>query len=80
MKTFAFWAGICCNLNEMTRRWLLLLATAVACAAQTQAPGPAVGTRVPTFQLTDQDGQSRSLLSLYGPKGLMLVFFRSADW
>jgi peroxiredoxin len=28
----------------------------------------------------DQKGQSRSLASLTGPKGLMLVFYRSADW
>jgi len=67
-------------MNEMTRRRFLLLAAGVICAAQTQAPGPAVGARVPAFQLMDQNGQVRSLASLYGPKGLMLVFFRSADW
>ena len=43
-------------------------------------PGPTVGARVPDFQLSDQAGANRSLQSLMGPKGLMLVFFRSADW
>jgi len=42
--------------------------------------GPQVGTHVPDFTLLDQKGQSRTLASLIGPKGLMLVFFRSADW
>jgi hypothetical protein len=45
-----------------------------------QKLGPQIGTRVPDFTLLDQKGQSRALASLTGPKGLMLVFFRSADW
>ena len=45
-----------------------------------QTLGPQVGSRVPDFTLADQAGQSRSLQSLMGPKGLMLVFSRSADW
>jgi hypothetical protein len=45
-----------------------------------QKLGPQVGTRVPDFTLSDQAGQLRSLQSLMGPKGLMLVFSRSADW
>ena len=45
-----------------------------------QKLGPQAGTRVPDFTLLDQKGQSRRLASLMGPKGLMLVFFRSADW
>jgi hypothetical protein len=42
--------------------------------------GPEVGTAVPGFSLPDQAGQVRTLESLMGPKGLLLVFFRSADW
>ena len=42
--------------------------------------GPAVGTKVPDFSLPDQHGQTRSLRDLTGPKGLLLVFLRSADW
>jgi peroxiredoxin len=45
-----------------------------------QTLGPQVGSRVPDFTLLDQQGQSRTLASLIGPKGLMLVFYRSADW
>lgn len=45
-----------------------------------QKLGPQVGARVPDFTLLDQKGQSRTLASLMGPKGLMLVFYRSADW
>jgi cytochrome oxidase Cu insertion factor (SCO1/SenC/PrrC family) len=42
--------------------------------------GPQIGERVPDFTLTDQHGQPRTLASLMGAKGLMLVFYRSADW
>jgi len=45
-----------------------------------QALGPQVGGRVPEFTLVDQTGATRTLRSLMGPKGLMLVLFRSADW
>ena len=44
------------------------------------ALGPQVGDRVPDFSLQDQDGQTRNLQSIMGPKGAMLVFVRSADW
>ena len=42
--------------------------------------GPQVGERVPDFSLLDQHGQRQTLQSLMGPRGLMLVFIRSADW
>ena len=42
--------------------------------------GPQIGERVPDFTLMDQHGRPRSLASLIGPQGLMLVFYRSADW
>ncbi len=45
-----------------------------------QTLGPQIGSRVPDFTLSDQGGQPRSLQSLMGPKGVMLVFLRSADW
>ena len=66
---------------------LLYLPTDAATQGSTQPAlpdvqrlGPQVGSRVPDFTLTDQRGQSRTLASLMGPNGLMLVFFRSADW
>jgi hypothetical protein len=42
--------------------------------------GPQVGQRVPDFSLRDQAGRTRTLQSIMGPRGAMLVFFRSADW
>jgi hypothetical protein len=42
--------------------------------------GPQIGERVPDFSLVDQTGRTQTLQSLMGPNGLMLVFFRSADW
>jgi hypothetical protein len=45
-----------------------------------QKLGPQVGSSVPEFTLLDQNGRWRTLMSVMGPKGLMLVFFRSADW
>ena len=45
-----------------------------------EAIGPQVGSTVPDFTLPDQDGTPRTLRSLFGPRGMLLVFSRSADW
>ena len=42
--------------------------------------GPQVGSVVPPFEGVDQFGKPHTLASALGPKGAMLVFFRSADW
>ena len=42
--------------------------------------GPQVGERAPDFSLQDQSGRVRTLQSIMGPNGAMLVFVRSADW
>jgi hypothetical protein len=42
--------------------------------------GIAIGQIAPAFELKDQHGRSRTLKSLMGPKGVLLVFIRSADW
>ena len=42
--------------------------------------GPQVGERVPDFSLPDHTGRVRTLESIMGPRGAMLVFLRSADW
>ena len=51
-------------------------------AALGSAPprGPEPGERLPAFEASDQHGKRRSLADLRGPAGLVLVFFRSADW
>jgi cytochrome oxidase Cu insertion factor (SCO1/SenC/PrrC family) len=48
--------------------------------AEIDALGPQIGERAPEFTLSDQNGQPHQLSSLLGPKGALLVFFRSADW
>ena len=53
---------------------------APAAAIDVQTLGPQVGARVPEFTLRDQHGETRTLSELMGPKGAILVFFRSADW
>ena len=58
---------------------LLALLTAALCA-QSIKTGPEVGQQVPAFSATDQNGRTQDLKSIMGPKGAMLVFFRSADW
>jgi hypothetical protein len=42
--------------------------------------GPQVGQRAIDFSLPDQNGRLVTLKSIAGPKGTMVVFFRSADW
>ena len=49
-------------------------------AIDTSKVGPQVGAVVPAFSGVDQFGKPHTLASSYGPKGAMLVFFRSADW
>ena len=38
------------------------------------------GNRIPEFRLLDQNGTPQSFESIRGPRGAMLVFYRSADW
>lgn len=62
----------------------LVLTVAVGVGAQDMPNvdqfGPQVGDVVPAFNLPDQTGQNRTLPSIMGPNGAMLVFSRSADW
>lgn len=65
----------------MKLKHLLLAAfPTVFTLAGAPATGPAVGSIVPAFKLSDQNGQPQTLASIAGPKGAMLVFYRSADW
>ena len=68
---------------------LLTIAAISASIVAAQSPGhkidvsklgPQPGERVPDFSLKDQNGKLRTLESVMGPKGAMIVFFRSADW
>jgi hypothetical protein len=42
--------------------------------------GLEVGQKAPAFSLRDQLGRVQTLDTLKGPKGTVLLFFRSADW
>ena len=42
--------------------------------------GLAVGRKAPPISARDQSGRERSLDTLKGPRGTVLLFFRSADW
>ncbi len=46
----------------------------------TASIGPKVGDTIPPFDGVDQFGKRQTLDTARGPNGLMLVFFRSADW
>ena len=62
------------------KRLLLLLTAVLSAAGQSATPGLEPGATIPAFSLTDQDGKQQSFATIAGPKGAMLVFFRSADW
>ena len=73
---------------SMVIRAFLLVVFAAGVAGAVQQPvsvdsskiGPQVGAAVPAFEGVDQSGNRRTLSSVYGSKGAMVVFFRSADW
>ena len=42
--------------------------------------GLEIGRSAPPFSLTDQFGHEQTGQTLKGPKGTVILFFRSADW
>lgn len=42
--------------------------------------GPGLGEKAPAIRAVDQNGKLQDFASLRGPKGLLILFFRSADW
>jgi hypothetical protein len=80
MKHFA----VLCSALAVTG--LFLQTPAAQPSAPARAPievsklGPQVGQLVPDFSLKDQNGKVWTRQSIMGPRGAMLVFFRSADW
>jgi len=42
--------------------------------------GPGIGEKAPLLLAVDQVGKPRDFASLRGPKGLWVLFIRSADW
>jgi peroxiredoxin len=58
---------------------LLALPPAVA-QAPNPTPGIAIGQHIPSLAANDQSGHPQTFESLRGPKGLLILFSRSADW
>jgi hypothetical protein len=52
----------------------------VASLKMLAAIGLDVGQKAPAFSARDQFGAEQNLTMLKGPKGTVLLFFRSADW
>ena len=59
---------------------VLFAAGAFAHQVDVTTLGPQVGQKALDFSLPGHDGKIHNLASAAGPKGTMLVFFRSADW
>jgi len=62
---------------------VVLAGAAAALAAQqvdVSTLGPQVGERAPALRLVDHSGREQTIAGAAGPKGTMVVFFRSADW
>lgn len=69
----------------MRRAWFLWMSPFIlvsVLAAQRQVrPAPLkVGEHIPDFHAVDQFGKERRFSDLAGPKGLVLFFYKSADW
>ncbi|HUG82174.1 MAG TPA: peroxiredoxin family protein, partial [Bryobacterales bacterium] len=64
--------------------WTLVFAAAPIQAADREQPalntGPEIGGRIPAFKVADSSGKLQTFETLRGPKGLLLLFTRSADW
>jgi peroxiredoxin len=78
------------SLPFVARAVALIVALAVPAVAGQAVPsatridvsklGPQVGDRVPDFSLKDQTGTTRTLQSIMGRRGAVLVFVRSTEW
>ena len=64
----------------MTKPVTAVFLWVMALCGQNIKTGPNAGQVVPAFSAQDQDARTQTLQSVMGPKGVMLVFFRSADW
>lgn len=60
---------------------LIFLSACSTLAAQQQGTtGPEIGSTIPSFEAQDQNDHVQSLKNIVGPKGALLVFFKSADY
>jgi hypothetical protein len=66
--------------DSVTVRGTLDEATIQITSFELLSIGLAVGQKAPAFSVHDQFGHLQTLDTLKGPKGTVLLFFRSADW
>jgi peroxiredoxin len=72
-------------LKRSSPSWLLALISGIAFILLPSAPGQHIvglqpGVKAPEIALVDQAGKQQSFNTLSGENGLLLLFFRSADW
>jgi hypothetical protein len=64
-------------------RWFgrfVALLCCISLSGQQIKTGPDIGSKAQDFEALDQNGQVQNLRSISGPNGMILVFYRSADW
>ena len=66
--------------RRMPLNRILALAATTLVAQAAITTGPEIGQAIPAFSMSDQAGTMQTLKSVMGPKGTLLVFYRSADW
>lgn len=59
---------------------LLITANNAFSAQETLSVGPNVGSKAPMLSTVNVQGDAQSIKQLSGDKGLVILFFRSADW
>jgi peroxiredoxin len=59
---------------------VVALGFAGVASAQSHNIGPAVGATLPTISAPDETGATRTLASLAGESGMVLLITRAADW
>ena len=64
------------TINRLTVTLFLL----VCYSLQGRDYGPPVGAKMTGFELPDQEGKLHTLANILGPKGAIILFYRSADW
>ena len=80
--TFSGLAALIGRIMPNTTRLLLLFLVPLLLSASSSPsmPGLQAGKAAPAIHARDQFGKEQTITSLMGPKGLVLLFFRSSDW
>ena len=69
------------SVGRFTCTFALMALISLSVAASAEDLGPPVGTKAPDIGVRlDQTGTPRTLADVMGKNGLVLMFFRSADW